>query len=47
MLLDPSPVPEAEVLLLESTYGDRLHDPDDNGERLASIVNDVAKRAAS
>ena len=29
---------------LESTYGDRLHEPDDNGDRLAAIVNDAAKR---
>src|SRR5437764_866504 len=39
-----SPVHDADVLLLESTYGDRLHEPDDNGERLASIVRDVAQR---
>ncbi len=44
VLPDPSPVPEADVLLLESTYGDRLHEPDDNGERLASIVRDGAQR---
>jgi metallo-beta-lactamase family protein len=31
-------------LLLESTYGDRLHEPDDDGERLARIVVDVAGR---
>jgi metallo-beta-lactamase family protein len=40
VLPDPSPVAEADALLLESTYGDRLHEPDDNGERLASIVRD-------
>jgi metallo-beta-lactamase family protein len=44
VLPDPSPVADADVLLLESTYGDRLHEPDDNGERLAAIVNDSAKR---
>jgi len=44
VLPDPSPVREADVLLLESTYGDRLHEPDDNGERLASIVRDAAQR---
>jgi metallo-beta-lactamase family protein len=37
-------VPEADFLLLESTYGDRLHEADDNGARLAAIVNAVAKR---
>src|SRR5205085_707903 len=44
VLPDPSPVAEADVLLLESTYGDRLHEPDDNGERLAAIVRDAAAR---
>jgi metallo-beta-lactamase family protein len=44
VLPDPLPVPEADILLLESTYGDRLHDPDDNGARLASIVTETAQR---
>src|SRR5882672_6734390 len=44
VLPDPSAVSEADVLLLESTYGDRLHEPDDNGDRLADIVNDTAHR---
>jgi metallo-beta-lactamase family protein len=44
VLPDPSPVAEADVLLLESTYGDRVHEADDNGDRLASIVNDTARR---
>jgi metallo-beta-lactamase family protein len=44
VLPDPSSVAEADILLLESTYGDRLHEPDDNGARLASIVNDTAQR---
>ncbi len=44
VLPDPSPVGEADVLLVESTYGDRRHEQDDNGERLASIVRDTAER---
>jgi metallo-beta-lactamase family protein len=44
VLPDPTPVAEADVLLLESTYGDRLHEADDHGERLAVIVNDAAAR---
>ena len=38
----------ADVLLLESTYGDRLHEPDDDGARLAAIINDAvgARRQA-
>jgi metallo-beta-lactamase family protein len=41
---DPSPVTEADVLLVESTYGDRLHERDDNGERLASVIHDSVQR---
>jgi len=44
ILPDPSPVDEADVLLVESTYGDRLHDKDDDGARLAAIVNDSVAR---
>jgi metallo-beta-lactamase family protein len=44
VLPDPSPVAEADILLLESTYGDRLHDADDNGARLASIVTDTVQK---
>lgn len=44
VLPDPSPVPEADILLIESTYGDRLHEPDDNGERLAGIINATYER---
>src|SRR5262249_34802691 len=44
VLPDPSPVADADVLLVESTYGDRLHEPDDNGERLATVVRETAAR---
>src|SRR5262249_40418645 len=44
VLPDPSPVAEADVLLVESTYGDRLHEPDDDGQRLAEIVKATAER---
>jgi metallo-beta-lactamase family protein len=44
VLPDPTTVKEADILLVESTYGDRVHEPDDGGERLASIVKDVAAR---
>jgi metallo-beta-lactamase family protein len=41
VLPDPRPVAKADILLCESTYGDRLHDPDDGGARLAGIVTDT------
>ena len=47
MLPDPSPIDAADVLLVESTYGDRLHEADDDGARLAAIVNDSVNAAAS
>jgi metallo-beta-lactamase family protein len=44
VLPDPSTVTEADVLLVESTYGDRIHEPDDGGARLAAIINDTFTR---
>ncbi len=41
ILRDPEPVPAADVLLLESTYGDRPH-PTGAEEDLARIVRDAA-----
>ncbi|HXJ83377.1 MAG TPA: MBL fold metallo-hydrolase [Candidatus Methylomirabilis sp.] len=42
IMRDPEPVPEADVLLVESTYGDRLHPPDDHAETLAEAVGRAA-----
>ena len=44
VLPDPSPPPQADVLLLESTYGDRIHEPDDQGARLAAIIKDTVAK---
>jgi metallo-beta-lactamase family protein len=44
VLPDPSRVEHADVLLVESTYGDRLHEADPNADRLAAIVNDTVRR---
>lgn len=44
VLPDPSPVTEADVLLVESTYGDRVHPADDDGAALARIINETARR---
>jgi metallo-beta-lactamase family protein len=46
ILRDPDPVSEADVLLVESTYGDRLHSPDPANE-LARIVIESAKRGGA
>jgi metallo-beta-lactamase family protein len=44
VLPDPHPVSSADVLLVESTYGDRAHPPDDDGAALASIINGAVQR---
>jgi metallo-beta-lactamase family protein len=44
VLPDPTPVAEADYLLVESTYGDRVHEQDDNGTRLAAIVAETAQK---
>ena len=44
VLPDPSPVPDADIVLMESTYGDRVHEPDDEGKHLARVVNETFER---
>jgi metallo-beta-lactamase family protein len=44
VLPDPSPVSQADVLLLESTYGDRLHEADDDGAKMGEIVVATASK---
>ena len=44
ILNDPSMVAEADYLLVESTYGNRLHDHSNPKERLAEIINSTAER---
>jgi len=46
IIKDPVPPPACDYLLVESTYGDRLHDPEDPKVALARIINDAAKRDA-
>ena len=44
VLPDPRPVSAADVLMVESTYGDRVHPPDDDGAALAAIITSTSKR---
>jgi metallo-beta-lactamase family protein len=44
VLPDPTMVGSADYLLVESTYGNRVHEEDDNGEVLAGLVRDTAQR---
>ena len=48
ILRDPEvPAASAEALLLESTYGDRTHAPEDTGARLAEILRRTFARGGS
>src|SRR6476469_96883 len=44
ILPDPSPAVAADVLLVESTYGDRLHPQEDDGALLARIITETVAR---
>lgn len=46
-MVDPVPVPEADYLLVESTYGDRLHNKRDPEEALAEIINSTTGRGGT
>ena len=38
----PAPIEHADYLMVESTYGDRLHDPNDDGRVLADVITRTA-----
>ena len=44
VLPDPATVAEADYLLVESTYGDRVHQQDDDGSRLAEVIKATSQR---
>lgn len=46
IIRDPVSPPACDYLLVESTYGDRLHDPENPKDALKRIINDVAQRNA-
>ena len=46
ILRDPELVSEADILLIEATYGDRTHSPDPEGA-LAEVVKDAVKRGGA
>lgn len=47
ILNDPAVVSEADYLLVESTYGDRQHDPQNPQEQIAQIVNQTIGRGGT
>jgi metallo-beta-lactamase family protein len=44
VLRDPADAVAADLVLVESTYGDRDHARDDNGEALADVIRDTVRR---
>jgi metallo-beta-lactamase family protein len=44
---DPEPFEHADVLLIESTYGDRLHDHSDAEAQLANIISGTTARGGT
>jgi metallo-beta-lactamase family protein len=44
ILPDPLPLEHADALVVESTYGDRTHEPDNDGAALAEIVSATIAR---
>jgi metallo-beta-lactamase family protein len=44
VLPDPTLVDETDFLLVESTYGNRVHEKDDDGARLAEVIRETSQR---
>jgi metallo-beta-lactamase family protein len=44
ILRDPTPVDQADYLLIESTYGDRVHPAENPLAELSGVINETAKR---
>ncbi len=47
IIRDPDAPPACDYMLVESTYGDRLHDDADPKDELARIINETAKRGGA
>ena len=47
IIRDPEPPPACDYMLVESTYGDRLHDAADPKDELARIINETAERGGA
>ena len=47
IIRDPAPPPACDYLLIESTYGDRLHDIEEPKAALERIINDAAQHGGA
>lgn len=46
-MVDPEPVTEADYVVVESTYGDRLHDPHDPTQTLGDVIERTTARGGT
>jgi metallo-beta-lactamase family protein len=47
LMFDPEPVPAADYLVMESTYGDRLHERADPADALAEVISATVDRGGT
>jgi metallo-beta-lactamase family protein len=47
ILPDPAPIGEADYVVVESTYGDRRHAPEQIAEQLERVIRDAVERGAA
>lgn len=47
LMFDPEPVPAADFLVMESTYGDRVHEKTDPAAALSDVVNATVARGGT
>lgn len=47
VMFDPEPVPEADYVVIESTYGNRVHPHEDPSEALAAVVERTVHRGGT
>lgn len=46
-MLDPEPIAEADFVVIESTYGNRIHEPTDAAEALGAVVESTVQRGGT
>src|SRR5690606_6830411 len=47
VMFDPEPVPEADYVVIESTYGDRLHERIDPVQALGAVIERTVRRGGT
>jgi len=47
IMIDPEPVPEADYVVIESTYGNRIHEPGDPTKLLGSVIARTVRRGGT